>query len=369
MPAERPPASIGPASDSPAERRRLIESEALELGFDACGFCAPDPPAETALFRSWLERAFHGRMEWMRRSEEKRLDPRRVLPDVRSLILLALRYGPQVPDRPSALDGEVSCYAWGDDYHNVAGSMAGDLAAQIRDRFDARALEYVDTGPILERLWAARAGVGWIGKNSLVLNRDHGSYFFLAVILTDLEIAPDEPALDQCGACTLCIEACPTGAIVEERVVDSRRCLSYHTIELRGAFPEEFRGALGARLFGCDDCQAVCPWNQGEAHAPPPFRPRLGNGCPDLVDLLSMTLPEYTERFRGSAMKRATYHGLRRNAAIALGNLLSGSGAEDPDRPALSDEDRSRAAAALEAAASDPEPSVAEAAHWASKKR
>jgi len=357
------PAPGGPGAGPPAERRRLIAARARDLGFDDCRFCAPDPPAETDLYRAWLARGFHGRMEWMRRSMEKRLDPNRVLPGVRTLVLLSLGYGPQDPPTPAALSGEVSCYAWGEDYHGIAGGMAGELAAQIRDRFGARAIEYVDTGPLLERLWAARSGVGWIGKNSLVLNRERGSFFFLAVILTDLEIATDEPALDQCGACTSCIEACPTGAIVEERTVDSRRCLSYHTIELRGSFPDEFREALGVRLFGCDDCQTACPWNQREARAPERFRPQRGNGRPDLAGMILMTLPEYTERFRGSALTRATYHGLRRNAAIALGNLLSADAAQD--RPRLQDADRARAAAALQAAAADPEPSVAEAARWA----
>jgi epoxyqueuosine reductase len=268
-----------------------------------------------------------------------------------------VRYSPPSSQDSAPLSGEVAAYARGEDYHRTVGEKAARLAGFVRERFDARAAEYVDTGPILERLWAARAGVGWIGKNALVLNRDSGSYFFLAVILTDLDLPPDEPASDQCGSCSLCVEACPTGAIVEERVVDSRLCLSYHTIELRGSFPPEHRAALGPRLFGCDDCQTACPWNRADQVASP-------SRDHDLVEILTMTLADYTQRFRGSAMKRATYHGLRRNAAIAIGNLLAGSSSLR-ERPPLSGDARARAIRALTVAASDPDPSVAGAARWA----
>jgi epoxyqueuosine reductase len=297
-------------------------------------------------------------MGWLARGADRRLDPARVLPGVRTLVVGAVRYGPQPPPPAAPLAGEVSCYAWGEDYHRVVGARAAAVAAYIRRQFDARAVEYVDTGPVLERLWAARAGVGWIGKNALVLNRDQGSFLFLAVVLTDLELPPDEAALDQCGSCSLCVEACPTGAIVEPRVVDSRRCLSYHTIELRGPFPEEHREAAAARVFGCDDCQTACPWNQGGPPAPGPFLPREGDARPDLPALLSLSPAGYSGRFRGTAIKRATYAGIRRNAAVALGNALADPGP-------LSGGDRARALAALEAAETDPDPAVAEAARWA----
>jgi len=346
--------------------RSEIGGRAREIGFDHLGICAADPGPETDLFRGWLEGGLHGAMGWMEKSAALRLDPSLLLRGARSILVGAVRYGPVEPPPEGPLSGEVSSYAWGEDYHRIVGAMAGALAAFIRTRYDARAVEYVDTGPVLERHWAAKSGVGWIGRNSLVLNRDSGSLIFLAVVLTDLEIPPDPPAFDQCGACTLCVEACPTGAILPDRTVDSRRCLSYHTIELRGEFPAGYRPALGSRLYGCDDCQTVCPWNQAGASRPvaPEFHPREGNARPDLVSVLAMHLPEYTERFRGSAMKRATYHGLRRNAAVALGNLLaesgiSGAGAE---KPSPADEDRRRAIMALKAAARDPEPAVSDAA-------
>lgn len=305
----------------------------------------------------------------MARSSAARMDPREVLPGVRSVVVGAVRYAPSPPPRLRALDGRVSCYAWGDDYHDVVGRMAAGLAGFLRERYGAVAREYVDTGPVLERLWGAHAGVGWIGKNAMVLNKDYGSFFFLAVILTDALIGRDEPAADQCGACTLCVDACPTGAIVEPRVVDSRRCLSYHTIELRGPVPGEFRADFGRRAFGCDDCQTVCPWNAGDHDPPAPFRPRNDNGNPDLPELLSMELADYTRRFRGSAMKRSTYQGLRRNAAIALGNLLSPDGGaadiQEEAPPEIKDEDRRRALEALTTASTDADRTVAEASRWA----
>lgn len=360
MSSQEGSAPTGSPAD-PAARRRLIQERAKALGFDSMGICLPEPPPQVKLFNMWLDRGFQGRMEWMRRGAAKRLDPRGILPEVRSLILLTRRYGPQDPPSPPPLTGEISCYARGEDYHRILGEPSADLASFIESTWGTRSLEYVDTGPILERMWAAQAGVGWIGKNALVLNRDAGSYFFLAVILTELDLPADRPALDQCGACTLCIEACPTAAIVEPRVVDSRLCLSYHTIELRGTFPREHRSHAGSRVFGCDDCQSACPWNRDLIAVPAPFRPREENVSPDLVDLLQMDLPAYTRRFRGSAMKRATYHGLRRNAAIALGNVLAGEAGAGPGGAA----ERERAVAALERAAEDAEPSVADAASWA----
>ncbi len=356
------------APASPRAARRAIEARARELGFDALGICAADRPPEASRFEEWLSRGFHGRMAWIERSKEKRLDPARVLPGARSILVGAVRYAPQSPPPRPALSGRVSCYAWGDDYHLVVGEKAAGLAAFIREGFGARALDYVDTGPILERLYAARAGVGWIGKNAMALSKDLGSYFFIAVVLTDLDLPRDEPAADQCGSCTLCIEACPTGAIVEPRTVDSRLCLSYHTIELRGAFPAEHRVDLGDRAFGCDDCQEACPWNGGPIRPPERLLPRGDEGAPDLVGLLGMDIATYTRRFRGSAMKRATREGLRRNAAVALGNVLAGErgdAAGPGETPAPAPRDRDRALRALQEAAESGEPAVADAARWA----
>ena len=355
--------------ESAAQRRREIEQAARSCGFDRLGIADASPPAEARLFTDWLSKGFQGRMQWLERGAAKRLDPSRVLPGVRSVVVGAVRYGPRAQPGGGPLSGRVSSYAWGDDYHLVVGERASRLARFIRERFSAQAVEYVDTGPVLERLWAARAGVGWIGKNAMVLNKDQGSWIFLAVVLTDLVLPADPPSLDQCGACTLCIEACPTAAIVSPRTVDSRLCLSYLTIEHRGHFPAAHREDAGDRAFGCDDCQTVCPWNAGEPSKEQAFAPRDENGAPDLADLAAMALPDYTRRFRRSSMKRATYHGLRRNAAVALGNLLAGGrgriGQAGRGEWPPSAEDRRRALEVLRRLTEDAEPSVASAARAA----
>lgn len=307
---------------------RAIRAQALHLGFDRVGYCEGRLPPEARHLERWLAAGMHGEMSWIQRGRERRLDPARVLPGVRSLIVVAISYAsprleePQIPLAPTR--GRVARYALGQDYHRVAGDRLLALEEFIESAAPPhRAMAYVDTGPVLERMWAGRAGIGWVGKHSLVLNKEMGSYFFLGVVLTTLELPPDPPATDQCGSCTLCIEACPTAAIVEPRMVDSRRCISYHTIELRGPIPPEHREAIGTRVFGCDDCQEACPWNrqlEGPA-AGSAFPVRPGSASPSLLELLIMTRDDYLDRFRGSAIKRATYDGLRRNAAVALGNL------------------------------------------------
>ena len=323
---------------------RAIRDRAAGLGFQQVGFCDATPPPETAHFERWLAAGQDGTMSWLSRGRAPRLDPRLVLEGARSMIVVSMSYaspGAPAPAQPAAdaaaapfspgsdapaRAGRVSRYATGDDYHRVLGDRLEILAAFIESSAPGnRALAYVDTGPLLERMWAARAGLGWVGKNSLVLNKERGSYFFLGEILTTLPLPPDEPAFDQCGACSLCIEACPTSAIVEPRVVDSRRCIAYHTIELRGPVPEAHREAIGDRVFGCDDCQDVCPWNRSGPGSRPSaagehFAPRPGSVDPPLMELLSMTHAEYLARFRGSAIRRATFRGLRRNAALAAGN-------------------------------------------------
>ncbi len=315
-----------------------IKRQALALGFDRVGFCDAGIPAEAAHFARWLDAGMHGTMEWMRRGRERRLNPGLILPGTRSLIMVARSYAlpsaGDAPAEPPPGTGTIARYARGDDYHRVMGDKLQTLARFVEASASGhRALSYVDTGAVLERMWAARAGLGWIGKNALVLNKDMGSWFFLGAILTTLPLPPDEPSVDQCGSCALCIEACPTQAIVAPRLVDSRLCISYHTIELRGDVPEEHRSAAGARLFGCDDCQDACPWNrQPAAGLSDDADVDTAGRDPSLVELLEMTHEEYLRRFRGSAIRRATWEGLRRNAAIVLGNRLACM--EEPDRAA-----------------------------------
>jgi len=345
---------------------RAIRARALALGFERAGFCDAVPPEEIAHFERWLAAGMHGQMSWMQKGRERRLDPALVLPGVRSIVVVAMSYARPGSDAPASATpdgisrGVVSRYARGDDYHDIVGDRLLELEEFIGKVAPGhRAVAYVDTGPILERMWAARAGVGWIGKNALVLNKEMGSLFFLGVILTTLPLPPDDPATDQCGACTLCIEACPTAAIVEPRLVDSRRCISYHTIELRDAIPEEYREAMGPRVFGCDDCQDACPWNQHASDVPSrggeAFPSRDGSAFPSLLELLAMSREQYQEQFRGSAIKRATYRGLRRNAAVALGNAAA----------------RRETLEALEKVAEDPkdDPLVREHAGWAAARQ
>ncbi|MFQ5700261.1 MAG: tRNA epoxyqueuosine(34) reductase QueG [Acidobacteriota bacterium] len=311
----------------PADLGRAIRSKALSLGFERVGFSNAAVPDEARHFERWLDAGMHAGMRWMETSRTRRLEPATVLEGVRSLIVVALSYdSPGAPEPAAPEGGIVARYARVQDYHQVMGERLTELEAFIESRAPGhRARAYVDTGAILERMWAARAGIGWVGKNSLILNKDMGSFFFLGVVLTTVRLPPDQPATDQCGACTLCIEACPTQAIVEPRIVDSRRCISYHTIELRGDIPDAYRVPLGTRVFGCDACQEACPWNAPTAarSLPEAFTPREDWSSPSLTDLLTLSHTSYLERFRGSAIKRATYQGLKRNAAIALGNRLA----------------------------------------------
>lgn len=355
-------------SDS-AAAAGAIRRHALALGFDRVGYCRAVVPAEGSHFERWLASGMHGGMEWLRRGRDRRLDPCRVLSSARSLILVARSYAtPQAASAPpsgTGPHGTIARYARGDDYHVVMGKRLLDLEEFVeRVAPGQRALAYVDTGPFLERMWAAQAGIGWIGKNAMVLNKEMGSYFFIGLVVTTLPLPADEPATDQCGACTLCIDACPTDAIVEPRMVDSRLCIAYQTIELRGPIPPEHRGGIGTRIFGCDDCQEACPWNAAPSgDGGDWFPPRPGSLSPSLEEILTMSHEEYLERFRGSSVKRATYNGLRRNAAVALGNAAAGA--------AFSKKADGGEADALRRVASDAreDPVVREHADWATRSR
>ncbi len=331
--------------------RERIKAQAYALGFDLAGVANLGPAETAAAFDAWLDRGFAGTMHYLERGAHARRDPRAVVPGAVSAIVTAMDYGGSEPSGP------VARYARGNDYHDV-----------MRDRLDAlhRWLEqecghavggrsYVDTGPILERDLARRAGLGWFGKNTMLINPERGSFFFLGALVVNIALEPDAPFdADRCGTCRRCLDACPTGAIVEPRVLDARRCISYLTIELRDAIPEALREPIGSLVFGCDICQDVCPWNAKFASGLPAASPFAGRDLPGrharrlARDILAMDDAAYRAAFRGSAMKRAKLRGLKRNAAVALGNIGAGD-----DAPVL------------EEACDDPDPLVREHAAWA----
>jgi len=305
--------------------RRLKET-AFRLGFNAVGIAPVEPSPNAAFVRDWLARGYHGTMDYLARNVEKRLNPARVFPSARSIVCLATLYrtgdiAPELASKPSR--GLVSRYAWGDDYHEVLVERTNRLLDWLRQHggegADGRV--YVDTGPLLERELAARAGIGWIGKNTLVLNRKLGSYFFLSEIITNVALEPDAPTTDHCGSCRRCLDACPTNAFPEPYVLDASKCLSYLTIELKGAIPEEYRASLGNWIFGCDICQEVCPWNRkAPLSEEAAFTPRGGLPAPRLSALMALTAEGFRRLFRKSPLKRAKRAGLLRNVAVALGN-------------------------------------------------
>ena len=306
---------------------RDIKRRARELGFDVCGIAPAVAHPELAFFREWLDRGYAGDMAYLARSVDKRADVRNVVPSARSVIVTGTVYN---TDRPYSIEqadprrARIARYAWGDDYHDVIGRRLDALLAWMREQtaepFDARA--YVDTGPVQERVYAQYGGVGWIGKNTCVINEELGSWLFLAEIITSLPLDIDEPALDQCGTCRLCIEACPTQAIVGAGVLDSTRCISYLTIEHRGEIPDVLHRAIGSHVYGCDICQEVCPWNQRPAvSVDPAWQPRPAWDRPAIADLQNRTDEELQVSLRGSAMRRTKVPGLRRNVSIAAGNV------------------------------------------------
>lgn len=337
---------------TPEARAALARSLAREAGFDLAGVAAPEPPGELLAFASWVAAGRAGEMAYLSGQVEKRSDVRGPFPWARSLLCVGLQYdtpGPYSTEAPAGR-GWISRYAWGDDYHDVMRARLAALAAALAELlgpFQWRA--YADTGPIVERAYAAAAGLGAWGKNTCLLHPEHGSWFFLGELVTDLELAPDAPLRDLCGSCTACLEACPTGALPAPYQLDATRCISYLTIELRGAIPAALREPLGRHAFGCDICQDVCPWNRrrrrrGEAA----FEPRPGLAAPELAELAGLDAAGFSERFRRSPVKRAKRRGLLRNVAVALGN---GGGAQA--RPAL------------ERLAGDEDPLVQEHARWA----
>ena len=300
-----------------------VKHKALELGLQAVGMSrvTADRP-EAARLTEWLSHGYHGEMAWMARTTAKRQNPALVLPGIRTIISLGMNYYREdSPDnRPG--QGRIARYARGVDYHRILGERLERLATFLQTEApDSRSRAYVDTGPLMEKAWAQRAGLGWIGKHSNLVSGQYGSWLLLGEVLTTADLDPDERGSDLCGTCTLCIRACPTGAITEPYVVDAQRCLSYLTIEQKGEIPEEFHKALGNRIFGCDDCLDACPYNhQAVETAEPAFQATPLTLNPDLEALSRQSAEEFTAAFRGSAIRRATHEGLQRSIAIALKN-------------------------------------------------
>ncbi|MGH9863373.1 MAG: tRNA epoxyqueuosine(34) reductase QueG [Candidatus Acidiferrales bacterium] len=312
--------------------REFIQEQGRALGFDRVGIAPVGDFPELAYFPEWLKRGYAGEMDYL--ADPRRRDVRALMPAARSVICCALAYDTDQPRStevsPDRERGWLSRYAWGDDYHEVVREKLEGLrlllAAKAGPGLECRA--YVDTGPVLERVYGKYAGLGWQAKNTCLLDTELGSFFFIGVLVTNLDLAADEPLPDGCGSCTLCIEACPTGAIVEPYQLDARRCISYLTIELRGAIPEEFRAPMGRQVFGCDICQDVCPYNRRasltrEAGFAPRQAANTGEQSlfhPRLERLASLTEEDFRRVFRASAVKRAKWRGLVRNALVAMGN-------------------------------------------------
>lgn len=296
-----------------------IKDKALELGFCKVGIVDASPLEDRAAgFFKWLDRGFHGEMAWMNREPEKRVDPKLIFPDAKSVVVVAFNYFTPHEHTNSDGSGKISRYAWGDDYHDVLREKLRALLDWIKSALPgADGKVCVDTAPMLEKAWAVRAGIGWLGKHSNVITTDHGSWVFLGEIVLNVELKYDnEVVADHCGTCTACLDACPTQAIVEPYVVDSRKCLSYATIELRDeTLPDEIAANLNGWLYGCDICQDVCPWNRFETPTDESsFEPKNGETSLNLDSLAELTHDAYIERFRGSAMKRTKLAGLKRNA-------------------------------------------------------
>ena len=331
--------------------KERIEQRAVELGFDACRFTSALPPASAPHLERWLAEGQHGEMGYLARNAGKRVDPNLVLNGARSVVSLACAYSGGDGVRDDNQHGLIARYARHADYHDTLAEPLKQLTAFINELggSDTRSLWYVDTGPLLERDLAQRAGLGFVGKHTNLISRQLGNWFFLAEIITTLELVPDAPEKNRCGSCTRCITACPTQAITAPFQLDARRCISYLTIELKGSIPVELRPAIGNRIYGCDDCLAACPWNKfaKDARLMKPHV-RAGLESPDLLELLSLDDAAFKQRFAGTPMLRTKRRGVLRNVCVALGNVGDAS-----------------ALPSLQRATSDAEPLIAEHARWA----
>ena len=305
----------------------FVKERAKACGFDLCGIARADRHPRLARIAAWIDRGFAGDMRYLADSLDERLDPRRVLPTARSVVSLGCVYNTSAPRSIEVADpGRVAIarYAWGDDYHDVLRDRLRRLLRALADEAGVgfEAFSCVDNGPVQERVFAEQAGLGWIGKNSCVINPQLGSWIFLSEILTNAELEPDAPAVDQCGTCTRCLDACPTGAIVGPAEIDATRCLSYLTIERRDAVPDPMRAAIRRQVFGCDICQDVCPWNRRAAESDEPaWQQREGLQFPRLLDLCRLADDAWQTLIRGSAMRRAGLRRIRRSLAHAAAHL------------------------------------------------
>jgi epoxyqueuosine reductase len=328
---------------------RQIRECAQAIGFDLVGITTAQPPQHAEQFQNWLAKEFHGEMAYMAKNAPKRVDPQNVLSGARSIIVVGLNYFNGAAGDVQATNGRIARYAWGErDYHDVMGEKLEQLAGFVRDAGGpgAQALWYVDTGPILERDLAQRAGIGFIGKHTNLISRQLGNWIFLGEVLTNLELPPDQPEREYCGTCHRCINACPTRAIVAPYQLDARLCISYLTIELKGSIPVELRPLIGDRFFGCDDCLEVCPWNRFAKLSP--LREFQRRELPSLIEFLSWDEPKFKSFFNGTPIYRIKRRGFLRNVCVALGNT--------GDESALP---------ALQRALDDTEPLVREHAKWA----
>jgi epoxyqueuosine reductase len=346
-----------------SEIKASVMRAAMDAGFDLCGVAPATDAAELEYFPTWIADGRAGEMKYMEarddRGDLKRASLARVAPWARSVVVCAINYNTENPYSTQAKDsdrGWISRYAWSrEDYHDAVLRRLKQVEAALREAVRADLKEtlatrsYVDTGPIVERVFAKYGGVGWIGKNTCLINQKKGSWLFLGVILTSLELTPDLPAPDRCGSCTRCIEACPTGAFLAPYQLDANKCIAYLTIEKRGEIPEDMRAGIGRHVFGCDICQEVCPWNRkAPVTTAPEFEPRPGLVNPGLGWLVEMSEEEFRTVFRGSPIRRTKRSGLRRNVAIAMGNSENASFV-----PLLDD------------LAGDDDRAVAESARWA----
>ena len=305
-----------------------IKEEAQRLGFALAGISPVELPPHEESFAQWLRKGLGGELGYLKRTEELRRDPRKLVPWAASVVSVGMNYYTPMPRPPTqdGMKGWISRYAWGDDYHDLVKERLESLLGKVREIYpgpvEGRA--FVDSGPVLEREFAGVAGIGWIGKNTQLISPRHGSWFFLGELFLSLELLYDHPIRDRCGQCDLCLKACPTGAFVGPYILDARRCISYLTIELKGVIPPHLRPLIGNHVFGCDICQEVCPYNvKAIPTGEEAFSPREGLYTPELVPLLSLSEEEFRRRFRGSPILRAKRRGFLRNVAVALGNLKS----------------------------------------------